>query len=127
MSDLIPSHDRLLKVARTSPPPTLAGAICKQIRHRGYAVAQAMGASATNQMVKAIVIARSYLAEEGLDLLCTATTIPLGQFDETGEEVMAIRMEIRPVPLDTSPGMAVQGIPVREMAGRAMAEAVYSP
>jgi stage V sporulation protein SpoVS len=113
MQDDIFSQDQMLRVARTSPPGALAGAISKQIRRNGYSVVQAMGASATNQMVKAMVIARSYLKEEGIDLVCTVECIPLADqgdlyLPESGEEeevILAIRMEIRPVPISVVSGV----------------------
>ncbi len=55
-------------VRTRSRPSAAAGAIAGVIRHVGRAAVQASGAGATNQAVKAIAIARSYLQEDGIDL-----------------------------------------------------------
>ncbi len=49
-------------------PSAVAGAIAGVIRQAGRVEVQAIGAGATNQAIKAIVIARSYVQEDGLDL-----------------------------------------------------------
>ncbi len=61
-------RDDVLKVSTRSRPSAVAGAIAGVIRQTGAVEVQAIGAGATNQAIKAIVIARSYLHEEGLDL-----------------------------------------------------------
>ena len=58
----------VLKVSTCSRPSAVAGAIAGVIRQVGRVEVQAIGAGATNQAVKAIVIARAYLQEEGLEL-----------------------------------------------------------
>ncbi len=61
----------VLKVSARSRPSSVAGAIAGVIREIGRAEVQAIGAGATNQAIKAIAIARSYLQEDGLDIVCT--------------------------------------------------------
>ena len=56
---------------------------------------QAIGAGATNQAVKAIAIARSYLAEEGLDLWCVPSFLDI-LID--GDERTALRLVIEARP-----------------------------
>lgn len=59
-----------LKVSANSTPNSVAGAIASVMREYGEVEIQAVGAGATNQAVKAIAIARGYLAPVGLDLVC---------------------------------------------------------
>jgi stage V sporulation protein S len=60
----------ILKVSAHSRPSSVAGAIAGVVRETGRAEVQAIGAGATNQAVKAIAIARSYLQEDGIDIVC---------------------------------------------------------
>ncbi len=60
----------ILKVSSTSRPTSVAGAIAGIIRRNGHTELQAVGAGAVNQAIKAIAIARRYLAVEGIDLVC---------------------------------------------------------
>ena len=63
----------VLKVSAKSVPNSVAGAIAGVIRESGSVEVQAVGAGATNQAVKAIAIARGYLAPAGMDLVCVPT------------------------------------------------------
>ena len=60
----------LLKVSASSNPASVAGAIASIMREIGKAEMQAVGAGAVNQAVKAIAIARGYVAPNGMDLVC---------------------------------------------------------
>lgn len=60
----------ILNVASTSTPASVAGAIAGVIRERGECRLKAIGAGAVNQTVKAIAIARGYMAPAGVDLTC---------------------------------------------------------
>ncbi|GAC1405871.1 MAG: stage V sporulation protein S [Candidatus Velthaea sp.] len=60
----------VLKVSAQSNPNSVAGALAGVLRERPAAELQAIGAGATNQAVKAIAIARSYLHGGGIDLVC---------------------------------------------------------
>ncbi len=60
----------ILKVSSRSVPNSVAGAIAGAIRESGSVEVQAVGAGATNQAVKAIAVARGYLAPAGIDLIC---------------------------------------------------------
>lgn len=57
-----------LKVAGKSNPATVAGAIANNIREGKDIEVVAMGPQSVNQAVKAITIARSYLADEKVEL-----------------------------------------------------------
>ena len=58
----------VIKVASHSRTAAVAGAIAGVMREADRAEVQAIGAAAVNQAVKAMVIAKSYLAEEGIDI-----------------------------------------------------------
>jgi len=60
----------ILKVAATSRSTAVAGAIAGVVRESGRAEVQAIGAGAVNQAVKAVAIARTYLAEDGIVVIC---------------------------------------------------------
>ncbi len=85
------SEAEVLKVSTRSRPSAVAGAIAGVIRESGIAEVQSIGAGATNQAIKAVAIARSYLNEEGLDIVCTPEFIDVA-IDE--EERTAIRLLI---------------------------------
>jgi stage V sporulation protein S len=60
----------IIKVAAKSRATAVAGAIAGVVRESNRAEVQAIGAWAVNQAVKAVAIARGYLALDGLDVIC---------------------------------------------------------
>lgn len=66
-----PTTNELLKVSVNSRPSAVAGAIAGVIREGHSAEVQAIGAGATNQAVKAIAIACSYLRDDQIAIACT--------------------------------------------------------
>src|SRR5699024_11759889 len=60
----------ILKVSAKSNPNSVAGALANVLRERGSAEIQAIGAGALNQSVKAVAIARGFVAPSGVDLIC---------------------------------------------------------
>jgi stage V sporulation protein S len=81
----------LIKVSAQSRSTAVAGAIAGVMRDEGFAEMQAIGASAVNQAIKAIAIARGYLQEDGIDLM----TVPsFTEVDIEGNERTAVRMAI---------------------------------
>ena len=81
----------LLKVASKSDPKAVAGALAGVIREEGRVEVQAVGAGALNQAVKAVAIARGYVAPSGVDLYC----IPgFKDIEIEGEERTAIKLSI---------------------------------
>lgn len=60
----------IIKVAADSRSTAVAGAIAGVIRERGRVNVRAIGASAVNQAIKAVAIARNYLLPEGIDIVC---------------------------------------------------------
>ncbi len=79
----------ILKVSSRSAPNSVAGAIAGVIRDSGSVEIQAVGAGAANQAVKAIAVARGYLAPLGIDLICIPA---FGSVQIDGEERTAIRL-----------------------------------
>ena len=86
------SDAEVLKVSTRSRPSAVAGAIAGVIRESGHAEVQSIGAGATNQAIKAVAIARSYLQEEGVDIVCVPSFIDVAIDDE---ERTAIRLLIK--------------------------------
>lgn len=63
-------NNEMLKVSSKSNPNSVAGAIAGIIAEKGKVELQAIGAGAINQVVKAIAIARGFVAASGVDLVC---------------------------------------------------------
>ena len=63
-------NSEMLKVSSKSNPNSVAGAIAGIIAEKGKVELQALGAGAINQVVKAIAIARGFVASSGVDLVC---------------------------------------------------------
>jgi stage V sporulation protein S len=82
----------VLKVSTRSRPSAVAGAIAGVIRESGSAEVQSIGAGATNQAIKAVAIARSYLLEEGIDIACVPSFIDVSIEEE---ERTAIRLLVQ--------------------------------
>ena len=59
----------LIKVSGTSRTSAVAGAIAGVFRDNHRAEVQAIGAIAVNQAVKALALSRSYLEEDGYDVI----------------------------------------------------------
>jgi stage V sporulation protein S len=83
----------IIKVSAASRTSAVAGAIAGVVREHNHADVQAIGAGAVNQAVKAVAIARGYLHEDGLHIVClpefTSVTIE-------GKERTAIRLVVEP-------------------------------
>jgi len=60
----------IIKVSAKSRATAVAGAIAGVVRESNKAEVQAIGAWAVNQAVKAVAIARGYLALDGFDVIC---------------------------------------------------------
>ena len=61
--------DHILKVSSKSNPNSVAGAIAGVISERGSTEIQVIGAGALNQAIKAIAIARGFVAPSGVNLV----------------------------------------------------------
>ncbi len=83
----------VLKVSSHSNPNSVAGALAGVIREQGAAEMQTVGAGALNQAVKAIAIARGFVAPSGVDLICVPA---FADIEINGEERTAIRILVEP-------------------------------
>lgn len=59
-----------LKVRAKSNPNSVAGALANIFREKGTVEIQAVGAGALNQAIKAVAIARGFVAPSGKNLIC---------------------------------------------------------
>jgi len=59
----------VIKVKAVSRTAGVAGAIAGVIRERMYAEVQAIGAGAVNQAVKALVLAKNFLEQDGIEVI----------------------------------------------------------
>ena len=80
-----------LKVSTRSNPNSVAGAIAGALRSAGAVEIQVVGAGALNQSIKAVAIARGYVAASGIDLVCIPT---FADIEIDGEQRTAIRLSI---------------------------------
>jgi stage V sporulation protein S len=83
----------IIKVSARSRTAAVAGAIAGVMRESQHAEVQAIGAGAVNQAVKAIVIAKGYLAEEDVHIVCVPSFVDV---DIDDQERTAIRFVIEP-------------------------------
>ncbi len=83
----------ILKVSAHSRSTAVAGAIAGVIREKGRAEIQAIGAGAVNQAAKAVAIARTYLALEGIDVICIPVFADVTIMDQ---ERTALRFVVEP-------------------------------
>ena len=60
----------VLKVSSKSKPNSVAGALANAFRDKQVVEVQAVGAGSLNQAIKAIAIARGYVAPTGKDVVC---------------------------------------------------------
>ena len=87
----------LIKVSAQSRSTAVAGAIAGIMREHGYAEVQAIGASAVNQAIKAITVARGYLKQDNMDL----SVVPsFTEVEIAGNERTAIRLAVVKRPID---------------------------
>ena len=85
---------KLLKVSSKSSPNSVAGAIAGIVRTENKVQIQTIGAGALNQTIKAIAIARGYIAPTGQELVC----IPFFKDIDVNGEVktaIVITVEVR--------------------------------
>ena len=81
----------ILKVSSKSRPNSVAGALSNVFREKGCAEIQAIGAGALNQAIKAVAIARGFVAPSGKNLVCIPA---FKDISINGEERTAIRLII---------------------------------
>ncbi len=81
----------VIKVSAHSRSTAVAGAIAGVMRDHQHAEVQAIGASAVNQAIKAIAIARNYLAIDGMQIVCLPEFV---EIDIEGQERTAVKLII---------------------------------
>lgn len=82
----------VLKVSSKSSPNSVAGALAGVLRENGSCELQVIGAGALNQAIKAIAIARGFVAPIGVDLVCIPS---FAEIKIDGEERTGIRLLIQ--------------------------------
>ena len=80
-----------LKVSSKSNPNSVAGALANVFRANGSVEIQAVGAGALNQAIKAVAIARGFLAPAGKNIVCIPAFTDIAI---DGEERTAIKLII---------------------------------
>jgi stage V sporulation protein S len=83
----------IIKVSGTSRTSAVAGAIAGVIREHKHAEVQAIGASAVNQAVKALALAKSYLVNDGLNIVFVPEFVDV---DIEGKIRTAIKFVVEP-------------------------------
>lgn len=78
-----------LLVSTKTNPRAVAGAIAESIKEKESVVITAIGAGAVNQAVKAIAIARGYVAPSGYNLTCVPSFCDL---EIDGEQRTGIKL-----------------------------------
>ena len=81
----------ILKVSAKSSPNGVAGAIAGLVKENGKVEVQAIGA--VNQTVKAVTIARGFMVQSGMDIVCSPsfTEVTIDGAEKTG-----IRFTVEP-------------------------------
>ncbi|PKO22387.1 MAG: stage V sporulation protein S [Chloroflexi bacterium HGW-Chloroflexi-1] len=97
----------IIKVSAHSRSTAVAGAIAGVMRDYRYAEVQAIGASAVNQAIKAVAIAKNYLALDGIHIVCIPEFVDI---DIDGQERTAIKLVIEPRSAPPSAGERVQEV-----------------
>ncbi len=76
----------------------IAGAIAGIIREQKRVEMRAVGAGAVNQAIKAVIIARRYLEQDGLDLVLVPSFV---RVEMDGEKFTHLVLEVCARPLST--------------------------
>ncbi len=85
----------VLKVSGKSNPNSVAGALAGVLRSSGAVDVQVVGAGALNQAIKAIAIARGFVAPSNIDLVCIPTFADI-QIDGQSRTAIRLAVENRP-------------------------------
>ncbi|GAA0672963.1 MULTISPECIES: stage V sporulation protein S [Clostridium] len=83
----------VLKVSTKSNPNSVAGALAAILKEKNIVEIQAIGAGAINQAVKAVAIARGFVAPAGKDIVCVPAFTDI---EIDGEERTAIKLIVQP-------------------------------
>jgi stage V sporulation protein S len=102
----------VIKVAGKSRTSAVAGAIAGVFREHKRAEVQAIGAGAVNQAVKALILARSYLENDGYEI---AFIPQYADVEIDGNIRTAIKLTVEEHASDTPTGVTLSK-PVEEIA-----------
>ena len=114
----------ILKVSSKSNPNSCAGAMAGVVRQDGAVEVQVVGAGALNQAIKAVAIARGYVAASGIDLVCVPT---FADIEIDGENRTAIRLLIEDRKhrhVDPVPDPAIEHIDLADASCASLEESV---
>lgn len=84
----------IIKVKANSRTAAVAGAIAGVMREHKHAEVQAIGAGAVNQAVKALILAKGYLAEDGIPVCCIPEFVDV-QIDDKVRTAVKLVVEVR--------------------------------
>lgn len=90
----------IIKVSANSRTAAVAGAIAGVMRENRFAEVQSIGAGAVNQAVKAIILAKGYLLNDGMDIISVPEFVDV---DIDGKVRTAIKFTVTPRGEDTAP------------------------
>lgn len=90
----------IIKVSANSRTAAVAGAIAGVMREHRFAEVQSIGAGAVNQAIKAVILAKGYLVNDGIDIICVPEFVDV---DIEGKVRTAIKLTITPRGEDTAP------------------------
>lgn len=79
----------ILKVSSKSNPNSVAGALANVLKEQESVEIQAIGAGALNQAIKAVAIARGFVASTGKDLACVPS---FAELEIDGQTRTAIKL-----------------------------------
>ncbi len=90
----------IIKVSANSRTSAVAGAIAGVMRAHRLVEVQAIGAGAVNQSIKAIILAKGYLANDDIDIVCVPSFVDV----EIGGKVRtAVRITVTPRGEESTP------------------------
>jgi stage V sporulation protein S len=84
-------HSEVLKVSSKSNPHAVAGAMAGIVRQGHSAEVQVVGAGALNQAIKAVAIARGFVADSAIDLVCVPA---FAEVEIDGEKRTALKLVV---------------------------------
>jgi stage V sporulation protein S len=83
----------IIKVSANSRTAAVAGAVAGVMREHRFAEVQAIGAGAVNQAIKAVILARGYLVNDDIDIICVPEFVDV---DIDGKVRTAVKLTVTP-------------------------------
>lgn len=84
----------IIKVKAVSRTAAVAGAIAGVMREQKHAEVQAIGAGAVNQAVKALVLAKTFLTQDGIDIVFSPEFVNV-EIDDKVRTAIKFNVELR--------------------------------